>query len=160
MEIVERNILDGEHLDNLAGALAGNISGSSKAKGGGCCASLPRYSFTSMSYASKVLSCVRRGKRRKGRTMRLPKLTMATIRPGPDPPAGRRGWLERGAHMLLLRRKITEDCRYAQTVLCRSYASEYFSDNLYPLPGAVSSRQILPTSPPHKCLGGHNKDDD
>ena len=71
------------------------------------------------------------------------------------PPHGWRGWLERGSRMLLKRDTIAADGRHARTVLRRSDASD-----LCPLPGAVASCQILQTSPPHKCLGGHDKDDD
>ena len=79
--------------------------------------------------------------------------------PGDDPsrffpPTGWRGWPERGSRMLLKCNTIAAYRRHARTVLCRSDAS-----NLCPLPGAVASRQILQASPPHKCLGGHDKGD-
>ena len=76
------------------------------------------------------------------------------------PPAGQRRRLERGARMLLPRSTNAADRRHAQNVLCCLDASGYFSKKLCPIPGTIASRQILPTSPPHKCPGGHNKDDD
>ena len=76
------------------------------------------------------------------------------------PPNGWRGRLERGSCMLLPRRTIDADGRYERNVLRLSDASDYFYDDLCPLPGAVTSLQILPTSPPQKCPGGNDKDDD
>ena len=57
--------------------------------------------------------------------------------------------------MMLPRGMIAADGRHARTVLRSSDTSD-----LCPLPGAVASCQILQTSPPHKCPGGHDKDDD
>ena len=80
--------------------------------------------------------------------------------PGDDlshvcPPAGWRGCMEMLSRMLLKRDTIAADGRHARTVIRCSDASE-----LCPLPGAVASCQILQTSLPQKCPGGHDKDDD
>ena len=113
----------------------------------------------SMVYASKRI-VVRQGRTKKKRADNA--IPAATN--GNDPswiclPAGRRGWLEREARMLLPRRMIVADGRHERNVLRLSDTSDYFSNNLFPLPGAVASHRILPTSPPHKCRGGHEKDD-
>ena len=69
--------------------------------------------------------------------------------------AGWRGWMERVSRMLLKHGEIAADGRHARTILHLSDALD-----LCPIPGALASYQILQTSPPHKCPGGHDKDDD
>ena len=62
------------------------------------------------------------------------------------PPHGCRRYVERGFRMLLKRDPITADGRHVRTVLCCSDASD-----LCPLPGALSSCQIIQASHPHNC---------
>ena len=156
--VVGENIFNREHLKIKLGRQWARAAAAARPRGEGC-ESLPHYSFTSVSYASKVLLCVRGGQRRNGQTKRFPLLPTVMIRQRSDPFVGQRGWMERGSHMLLQRGTIAADGRHARTVLHLSDASDYFSDNLCTLQDDLASYQITQTSPPHKCLGGHEKDD-
>ena len=55
--------------------------------------------------------------------------------------------------MLLPRGTIAADGRHVRNVIRRSDASDYFYDNLCPLPGAVASCQIIQTSPTNAWVG-------
>ena len=150
------DILNGEHLNNLVGALAGDGSGGGKAEGGGLRISATLFFHERFICIQRIFVSQRRTKKK-----RLDKaITAATNGDNPSricPPAGWIGWLERGSCMMLPRGTIAADGIRARNVLCCLDASDYFSDNLCPLPGAVASRQILQTFPSHKCPGGHNK---
>ena len=157
--VVGGDILNGEHLDNLFGALAGDGSSGGKAEGGGL-----RISATLFFHEHGIClqSIVMREERENNK--RSDK-AIPTATNGDDPsricPHARwRGWLDRGCHMLLPRRTISADGRHVRNVLRLSDASDYFSDDLCPLPGALASLQILQTSPPHKLSAGHDKDND
>ena len=157
--VVAGSILDEEHLDNLVRALAGHGSCGGKAEGKGL-------RIAATLFFQEPAICLQRIVVRQGRTKKKRSdnaILAATNGDNPSricPPAGRRGRLDRGSRMILPRRTINADGRHARNVLCCSYASDYFPDDLFPLPGAVASRQILPTSHPHKCPGGNDKDDD
>ena len=141
-------ILDGEHLNNLVGALASDGSGGVKADWGGL-------RIAATLFFHKHVICLQRIVVRQGRTKKKRSdSTIPAATNGNNPsricsPAGRRGQLDRRSHMLLLRRTIDTDSRHARNVHRHSDASDYFSDDLCPLPSAVASRQILPTFPPH-----------
>ena len=133
MGVVGGNILNGEHLDKIVGALAGDGSGGGKFEGGGLRIAAMLLFHEHVIFLQGSLR-VRGGQRRNGRTNRFPMLLTVTIRPGSAPPAGWIGWLERGSRMLLPRRTISVDGRHVRTVLQRSDASDYLSDYLFPLP--------------------------
>ena len=80
--VMRGTILNGEHLDNLVGELAGDGISRGKAKGGGL-----RIAVTLFFY-EHVLSCVRGGQRRNGQTKRFLMLPTVTIRPGSAPLPG------------------------------------------------------------------------
>ena len=127
--VVGGNILNGEHLDNLVGVLAGDGSGGGKAKGGEL-----RIAVTLFFHDHFI--CLQRIAVHQGRTKtkRSEKSTIADTN-GDDPsqicsPVGQRGWLKRISCMLLSRRTIAVDIRHARNVLHRSDASDYFSDDL------------------------------
>ena len=137
----------------IVGALAGDGSGGKKAKGGGLCIA------TTLFFHEHVI-CLQRIVVLQGRTKnkRSDRAIPASAN-GDDPsqvcpPAGCRGWLERRSRMLLKCDTISTDGRHERTVLRCSDASD-----LCPLLGAVASCQIIQTSPPRKCPGGRNKDD-
>ena len=137
MVVVGGDIINGEHLDNLVGALAGNGSGGGKAKEGGLIIS------ATLSFHEHVICLqrivVRQGREKKKRSDKA--IPAATNSDDPSricpPPARGRGWLERGSRMLLPRGTIAADGRNVRNVLCCSDASDYFYDDLCPLPGAV-----------------------
>ena len=144
---------------NLVGALAGDRSSAGKAKGGGLRIAATIFIHKYVIFLQRIV--VRQGRTNKKRPDNV--IPAATNGDDPSwicPPDGRRGNMERGDCMMLPLRTIAADSRHAQNVLSRSDASDYFSNKLCPLPGAMASRKILPTFPPHKCPGGHDKDDD
>ena len=157
--VVGGNILNGEHLNKIVGVLAGDSSGGGKAKGGGLRISATLFFHKHVICLQRIVVC-------QGRTTKklldkaIPAATNGDYPSRICPPVGRRGWPERGSHMLLQRGTIAADGRHARTVLHLSDAPDYFSDNLCTLQGDLASYQITQASPPHKCLGGNNKDDD
>ena len=143
MGVVGGNILNGEHLDNLVGALAGNGSGGGKAEGGGLRIAATLFFHENVICLQRIVVC--QGKTKKKRSDKgIPAATNGDDPSRIPPHAGRRVWLERGSCMLFPRRTITADGRHAHNALRHSDASDYFSDYLYPLPGAVSSCQLIP----------------
>ena len=157
--VVRGNILNGEHLNNLVGALAGDSRGGGKAEGGGLRISATLFFHEHFIYLQRI--AVHQGRIKKKRSYKA--IPAATNCDSPSRiclPAGRRGWLERGSHILLPCGTITVDGRHVRNVLRCSDASDYISDDLCPPPGAVASHQILQTPPPHKIPGRHDKDDD
>ena len=152
--VVGGNILNGEHLEKIVGALAGDGSGGGKAKGGGLRIAATLFFHKHVIFLQRIV--VLHGRTKKERS---DKSILAATKCGDPswvfPPTSWRGCLDRGSHMLFKVRMITAGGRHVRTVLCCSYASD-----LCPLPGAVVSCQVLQTSPPHKFPGGHNKDYD
>ena len=159
MGVVGGDILNEEHLNKIVGELAGNVSGGGKAEGRGL-----RIAATLFFHENVI--CLQRIVVRQGRTKKkwsdkaIPDATNGNNPSRICPPSDWRGWLERVSRMLLPRVKIAADGRHARNFLRRSDTSDYFSDDLCLLPGAVASRQIFQTSPPHKFPGGLDKDDD
>ena len=105
-----------KHLDKIVGALAGDDSGGGKSKGGGLHIDAALLFQEHVICLQRVI--VRQGKTKKKRWDKA--ITAATNGDDPSrvyPPAGWRGWMERGYHMLLKRGKIAADNRHARTVL-------------------------------------------
>ena len=108
--VVGGEILNGEHLDEIVGALAGDGSGDGKAEGGGLCIA------ATLLFHYRVI-CLQRIAVRQGRTKnkRSDKLIPAATN-GDYPsqicsPAGCRRWMERGSRMLLPRAKFSPSIR-------------------------------------------------
>ena len=152
--VVGGNILNGENLDNFFGELVGDGRGGSKSKGVGLRIAATLFFHEHVIFLQRIV--VLQGRTKKKRSDKaIPAATNSDDPYRVCPPAGWRGWMYRGSPILLKRRTISEDVRHARTVLRHSDASD-----LCPIPGAVASFQILQTPPPHKCPGGHDKDND
>ena len=152
--VVGGNILNGEHLEKIVGALAGDGSGGGKAEGGGLRISAMLLFHEHVICLQRIVVCQGRTKKKRS-DKAIPTATNGDDPSRMCPPTGWRGWLESGSQILFSCGTIAADGRHAWTVLRRSDALD-----LCLLPGAVASCQILQTSPPHKCPGGHDKDDD
>ena len=136
--VVGGNILNGEHLEKIVGALAGNVSGGSKAEGGGLNIAATLFFHEHVICLQRIVVSQGRTKKKKSEKV-IPAATNGDNPSRICPPVGWRGWMERGSHMLLPHGTITADSRHARTVLHKSDASDYFSNYLCPLPGAVAS---------------------
>ena len=128
--IVGGNILKGEHFNNLVGALSGDGSSGAKAEGGGLHIAATLFFHEYVICLQSIV--MRQGSTKKKRSDKA--IPAATNGDDPSrifpPPDGRRGWLERGYHMLLPHGMIAADGRHARNFLSCLDASEYFSDDL------------------------------
>ena len=116
--VVGGNILNGEHLDKIVGALAGDGSGGGKAKGGGLCIAVTLFFHKHFICLQRIV--VRQGRTNKKRSDKaIPAATNGDNPSQTFPFAGWRGWLERGSSMLLKLGTIAADGRHARTVLHR-----------------------------------------
>ena len=142
-------ILNGEHLNNLIGTLAGDGSCGGKAEGRGL-----RIAATLFFHENVI--CLQRIVVRQGRTKNkwsdkaIPDATNGNNPSRICPPSDWRGWLERVSRMLLPRMKIAADGRHArnfsvaQIPLTTSLTTSAFSQ--VPWPVAKFSKPPLPTN--------------
>ena len=111
VEVVGRNILYGEYLNNIVGALAGGGSVGGKAEGGGLIIAATLFFHEHVICLQRIV--VRQGREKKNRLDKaIPSTTNSDDSSRIFPPLPRQG--ERGSRMLLPRGTIAADGRHVR----------------------------------------------